>query len=87
MNAKQVILKVTNRWYDSIEKAGMWIESPTGKTVEIKKNDLFGVKLDEKVDNTLRRFVKETKMWDDEVEFVSNVNEMRDLLSIASRIF
>lgn len=46
----------------------------------------FDVKLSEKVNATLRRFVKETVLWET-VELVSNTDEMRDLLSISSRMY
>lgn len=86
MATKEVTLKVENRWMDSLEKACLKVESPSGKTIVISKNDLFGVKLNEKVDATLRRFVKGTVLWET-VDFVSNVDEMRDLLSISSRMY
>lgn len=86
MATKEVILKVENRWMDSLEKACLKVESPSGKTIVISKIALFDVKLSEKVNATLRRFVKGTKLWD-EVDFVSNVEEMKDLLSIASRMY
>lgn len=86
MTTKEVTLKVENRWMDSLEKACLKVTSPSGKTIVISKNDLFGVKLPERVDATLKRFVRGTKLWD-EVDFVSNVEEMKDLLSIASRMY
>lgn len=86
MATKEVILKVENRWMDSLEKACLKVKSPSGKTIVISKIALFDVKLSEKVNATLRRFVKGTKLWD-EVDFVSNVEEMKDLLSIASRMY
>ena len=86
METKEVTLKVENRWMDSLEKACLNVTSPTGKTIVISKNDLFGVNLPERVDATLKRFVRGTKLWD-EVDFVSNVEEMKDLLSIASRMY
>lgn len=86
MATKEVTLKVENRWMDSLEKACLKVTSPSGKTIVISKIDLFDVKLSEKVNGTLRRFVRGTKLWD-EVDFVSNVDEMRDLLSISSRMY
>lgn len=86
MATKEVTLKVENRWMDSLEKACLKVKSPSGKTIVISKIDLFDVKLSEKVNATLRRFVRGTKLWD-EVDFVSNVEEMKDLLSIASRMY
>lgn len=86
MATKEVTLKVENRWMDSLEKACLKVTSPSGKTIVISKIDLFDVKLSEKVNGTLRRFVRGTKLWD-EVDFVSNVEEMKDLLSIASRMY
>ena len=83
---KRVTLKVENRWMDSLEKACLKVESPSGKTIVISKIALFDVKLSEKVNATLRRFVKGTVLWET-VDFVSNVDEMRDLLSISSRIY
>nr|DAP15282.1 MAG TPA: hypothetical protein [Caudoviricetes sp.] len=84
MATKEVTLK--NRWMDSLEKACLKVTSPSGKTIVISKIALFDVKLSEKVNGTLRRFVRGTKLWD-EVDFVSNVEEMKDLLSIASRMY
>lgn len=86
MAMKRVTLKVENRWMDSLEKACLKVESPSGKTIVISKIALFDVKLSEKVNATLRRFVKGTVLWET-VDFVSNVDEMRDLLSISSRIY
>lgn len=86
MATKEVTLKVENRWMDSLEKACLKVTSPSGKTIVISKIALFDVKLSEKVNETLRRFVKGTKLWD-EVDFISNVEEMKDLLSIASRMY
>lgn len=86
MATKEVTLKVENRWMDSLEKACLKVESPSGKTIVISKIALFDVKLSEKVNATLRRFVKGTVLWET-VEFVSNVDEMRDLLSISSRMY
>lgn len=86
MTMKEVTLKVENRWMDSLETACLHIQSPSGKTIVISKNDLFGVKLSEKVDATLKRFVRGTALWET-VDFVSNVDEMRDLLSISSRMY
>lgn len=86
MATKEVTLKVENRWLDSLEKACLKVESPTGKTIVISKIDLFDVKLSEKVNATLRRFVKETVLWET-VDFVSNIEEMKDLLSISSRMY
>ena len=86
MATKEVTLKVENRWMDSLEKACLKVKSPSGKTIVISKIALFDVKLSEKVNGTLRRFVKGTKLWD-EVDFISNVEEMKDLLSIASRMY
>lgn len=86
MATKEVTLKVENRWLDSLEKACLKVESPTGKTIVISKIDLFDVKLSEKVNATLRRFVKETVLWKT-VDFVSNIEEMKDLLSISSRMY
>ena len=86
MATKEVTLKVENRWMDSLETACLHIQSPSGKTIVISKNDLFGVKLNEKVDATLKRFVRGTVLWET-VDFVSNVEEMKDLLSIASRMY
>lgn len=86
MATKEVTLKVENRWMDSLEKACLKVESSSGKTIVISKNDLFGVKLNEKVDATLKRFVRGTVLWET-VDFVSNVDEMRDLLSISSRMY
>lgn len=86
MATKEVTLKVKNRWMDSLETACLHIQSPSGKTIVISKNDLFGVKLNEKVDATLKRFVRGTVLWET-VDFVSNVDEMRDLLSISSRMY
>lgn len=86
MATKEVTLKVENRWMDSLEKACLKVTSPSGKTIVISKIALFDVKLSEKVNGTLRRFVKGTKLWD-EVDFISNVEEMKDLLSIASRMY
>lgn len=83
---KQVTLKVENRWMDSLEKAYLKVESPSGKTIVISKIALFDVKLSEKVKATLMRFVKGTVLWET-VDFVSNVDEMRDLLSISSRMY
>lgn len=86
MATKEVTLKVENRWMDSLEKACLKVTSPSGKTIVISKIALFDVKLSEKVNATLKRFVKGTVLWD-EVDFVSNVEEMRDLLSISSRMY
>lgn len=86
MATKEVILKVENRWMDSLEKACLKVKSPSGKTIVISKIALFDVKLSEKVNATLRRFVKGTVLWET-VDFVSNVDEMRDLLSISSRMY
>ena len=86
MTTKEVTLKVENRWMDSLEKACLKVTSPSGKTIVISKIALFDVKLSEKVNGTLRRFVRGTKLGD-EVDFVSNVEEMKDLLSIASRMY
>lgn len=86
MATKEVTLKVENRWMDSLEKACLKVTSPSGKTIVISKIDLFDVKLSEKVNGTLRRFVRGTKLWD-EVDFISNVEEMKDLLSIANRMY
>lgn len=86
MTTKEVTLKVENRWMDSLEKACLKVTSPSGKTIVISKIELFDVELSEKVNGTLRRFVKGTKLWD-EVDFISNVEEMKDLLSIASRMY
>lgn len=86
MAMKEVVLKVENKWMDSLEKACLKIESPSGKTIVISKIALFDVKLSEKVNATLRRFVKGTVLWET-VDFVSNVDEMRDLLSISSRMY
>lgn len=83
---KTVMLKVENRWLDSYEKARLIVKSPTGKTIAIYKKDLFGVKLSERVDATMGRFVRGTKMFD-VVDFVSNTDEMKDLLSIAKRMW
>mgnify|MGYP000534301091 FL=1 len=86
MATKEVTLKVENRWMDSLEKACLKVESPSGKTIVISKIALFDIKLSEKVNATLRRFVKGTVLWET-VDFVSNVDEMRDLLSISSRMY
>lgn len=86
MATKEVTLKVENRWMDSLEKACLKVKSPSGKTIVISKIALFDVKLSEKVNATLRRFVKGTVLWET-VDFVSNVDEMRDLLSISSRMY
>lgn len=86
MAMKEVTLKVENRWMDSLEKACLKVESPSGKTIVISKIALFDIKLSEKVNATLRRFVKGTVLWET-VDFVSNVDEMRDLLSISSRMY
>jgi hypothetical protein len=86
MATKEVTLKVENRWMDSLETACLHIQSPSGKTIVISKIELFDVELSEKVKATLRRVVRGTKLWD-EVDFVSNVEEMKDLLSIASRMY
>lgn len=86
MAMKEVTLKVENRWMDSLEKACLKVKSPSGKTIVISKIDLFDVKLSEKVNTTLRRFVKGTVLWET-VDFVSNTDEMRDLLSISSRMY
>lgn len=86
MATKEVTLKVENRWMDSLEKACLKVESPSGKTIVISKIALFDVKLSEKVNATLRRVVKGTVLWET-VDFVSNVDEMRDLLSISSRMY
>lgn len=86
MATKEVTLKVENRWMDSLETACLHIQSPSGKTIVISKIALFDVKLSEKVNATLRRFVKGTVLWET-VDFVSNVDEMRDLLSISSRMY
>lgn len=86
METKEVTLKVENRWMDSLEKACLKVTSPSGKTIVISKIALFDVKLSEKVNETLKRFVRGTKLWD-EVDFISNVEEMKDLLSITSRMY
>ena len=86
MAMKKVTLKVENRWMDSLEKACLKVESPSGKTIVISKIALFDVKLSEKVNATLKRFVKGTVLWET-VDFVSNFDEMRDLLSISSRMY
>lgn len=86
MATKEVTLKVENRWMDSLEKACLKVESPSGKTIVISKIALFDIKLSEKVNATLKRFVKGTVLWET-VDFVSNVDEMRDLLSISSRMY
>ena len=83
---RTVTLKVENRWMDSLEKACLHVESPSGKTIVISKNDIFDMRLTDKVNATLRRFVKETVLWET-VELVSNTDEMRDLLSISSRMY
>ena len=83
---RTVTLKVTNRWMDSLEKACLKVKSPSGKTIVISKIKLFDVELSEKVKATLRRIVKETVLWKT-VEIVSNTDEMRDLLSISSRMY
>ena len=87
---RTVTLKVENRWMDSLEKACLKVKSPSGKTIVISKKDIFDMRLDkkltDKVDATLRRFVKETVLWKT-VELVSNTDEMRDLLSISSRMY
>lgn len=56
------------------------------ETIVISKIKLFDVELSEKVKATLRRIVKETVLWET-VEIVSNTDEMRDLLSISSRMY
>lgn len=86
MSTKEVTLKVKNRWMDSLETACLHIQSPSGKTIVISKIKLFDVELSEKVKATLRRVVKGTVLWET-VDFVSNVDEMRDLLSISSRMY
>lgn len=86
MATKEVTLKVENRWMDSLETACLHVTSPSGKTIVISKIALFDVKLSEKVNATLRRVVKGTVLWET-VDFVSNVDEMRDLLSISSRMY
>lgn len=83
---KTVTLKVENRWMDSLEKACLKVKSPSGRTIVISKNDIFDMRLTDKVNATLRRFVKETVLWET-VELVSNTDEMRDLLSISSRMY
>ena len=86
MATKEVTLKVENRWMDSLEKACLKVKSPSGKIIVISKIALFDVKLSEKVNATLKRFVKGTALWET-VDFVSNFDEMRDLLSISSRMY
>lgn len=86
METKKVTLKVENRWMDSLETACLHIQSPSGKTIVISKIELFDVELSEKVKATLRRVVKGTVLWET-VDFVSNTDEMRDLLSISSRMY
>lgn len=86
MATKEVTLKVENIWMDSLEKACLKVKSPSGKTIEISKIALFDVKLSEKVNATLKRFVEGTVLWET-VDFVSNFDEMRDLLSISSRMY
>ena len=86
MATKEVTLKVENRWMDSLEKACLKVKSPSGKTIVISKIALFDVKLSEKVNATLKRFVKGTVLWET-VDFVSNFDEMRDLLSISSIMY
>lgn len=71
---------------DSLETACLHIQSPSGKTIVISKIELFDVELSEKVKATLLRVVKGTVLWET-VDFVSNVDEMRDLLSISSRMY
>lgn len=71
---------------DSLEKACLKVKSPSGKTIIISKIALFDVKLSEKVNATLKRFVEGTVLWET-VDFVSNFDEMRDLLSISSRMY
>lgn len=83
---RTVTLKVENRWMDSLEKACLKVKSPSGIIIVISKIDLFDDELSEKVKATLRRFVKET-VFGETVEIVSNTDEMRDLLSISSRIY
>lgn len=83
---RTVTLKVENRWMDSLEKACLRVKSPSGRTIVISKNDIFDMKLTDKVNDTLRKFVKETVLWET-VDFVSNTDEMRDLLSISSRMY
>lgn len=86
MATKEVTLKVENRWMDSLEKACLKVKLPSGKTIVISKIALFDVKLSEKVNATLKRFVEGTVLWET-VDFVSNFDEMRDLLSISSRMY
>lgn len=86
MATKEVTLKVENRWMDSLEKVCLKVKSPSGKTIVISKIALFDVKLSEKVNATLKRFVEGTVLWET-VDFVSNFDEMRDLLSISSRMY
>ena len=57
---------------DSLEKACLKVTSPSGKTIVISKIALFDVKLSEKVNATLRRFVKGTVLWET-VDFVSQM--------------
>lgn len=83
---KEVTLKVENRWMDSLEKAQLSVTSPTGKTIVISKIRLWDMQYSDRVKQTLNRFVRETKMFD-ETKFQSNVEEMKDLLSIASRMY
>lgn len=86
MKAEEVTLKVKNRWMDSLEKAQLSVTSPTGKTIVISKIRLWDMQYSDRVKQTLNRFVRETKMFD-ETKFQSNVEEMKDLLSIASRMY
>lgn len=86
METKEVTLIVYNRWMDSLEKAKLSVTSPTGKTIEISKIRLWDIQYSDRVKQTLNRFVRETKMFD-ETKFQSNVEEMKDLLSIASRMY
>ena len=86
METKEVTLKVENRWMDSLEKAQLSVTSPTGKTIVISKIRLWDMQYSDRVKQTLNRFVRGTRLWD-EVDFVSNVEEMKDLLSIASRMY
>lgn len=83
MATKEVTLKVVNRWMDSLEKATLLIQSPTGTILRISKiNCVF--EMNERQREVINKFrsVGDGLSWD-EYDVISNVEEMRVLLEIS----
>jgi hypothetical protein len=71
-----------NRWYWSIEKAGIWIDSPAGGHVWIPKGRFHQMKDKTEVERELVVSIGESV----ETEFVSlSRTQMQHLLNIAKR--